>query len=166
MFGSRLHIVTGLLVFALLLQGCGNHKDDFISGRVQDKCDGTWPICDSFAGCLLGPQSYVEGRFPNHGKFVVQVPEPSTVRVHVFLEEIGAAGEQTSFTFYEDRCRSKTRLDTTGKEFVAEAQRSGEFVQEAELVGVGDHLIEFASDAQARYDIKVEVLPKRLQTSN
>lgn len=132
---------------------------------MQDKCDQSWPICDTFSGCLLGPQSYVEGRFPNRGKFAVQVPEPSVVRVHVFLEDIGAAGEQTSFIFYEDRCRSKTRIDATGKAFVAESQRSGEFVREADLLGEGDHLIEFESDAQARYTLKIEVLPKRLLQS-
>lgn len=153
-------------IFALTaLVSCRGVKDDFIAGHVLEHCDQSWPVCDSFAGCLVGEQSYIEGRFPNSGKFIVQVPEPSTVRVHMFLEDIGAAGEQTSITFYEDRCRSRTRIDETGKEFVAEAERVGEFVREADLAGQGDHLIEFNSDAQARYTIKVEVQPKRLQSA-
>ena len=35
--------------------------------------------------------------------------------------------------------------------------------RDADLSGVGDHLIEFESDARARYLMKVDVLPLRLK---
>lgn len=154
--------LLALCVLATVLGGCGNRRDDFIAGRVEDTCDGTWPVCDSFAGCLIGDQSYIQGRFPNKGRFIVRIDEPSTVKLHVFLEELGAAGEQTSFTLFEDRCRARTRVETTGKSFVAEAERAGSFTSEATLSGTGDHLVEFESDSQARYLIKVDVRPTRL----
>lgn len=160
---QRMTALSALCVLALAATSCGDRRDAFIGARVEDTCDGTWPVCDSFAGCLIGEQSYIEGRFPNKGRFVVRVPEPSVVKIHVYLEELGAAGEQTSFTFFEDRCRSRTRLEATGKSFIAEAERSGAFTREATTSGIGDHLIEFDSDAQARYVIKVDVRPTRLR---
>lgn len=160
---QRMKVAVGLCVLAALFSSCGNRRDAFIGGRVEDTCDGTWPVCDSFAGCMIGEQSYIQGRFPNKGRFVVRVAEPSVVKIHVFLEEVGAAGEQTSFTLFEDRCRSRTRVEATGKAFIAEMEQRGEFTREATLSGTGDHLIEFESDAQARYVIKVDVRPTRLQ---
>lgn len=160
---QRMTAVCGLCVLALASAGCGDRRDAFIGARVEDTCDGAWPVCDTFAGCTIGEQSYVQGRFPNKGRFIVRIAEPSTVKLHVYIEEIGAAGEQTSFTFFEDRCRSRTRIEVTGKTFVADAERAGEFTREATLSGAGDHLVEFESDAQARYLIKVDVRPTRLK---
>lgn len=160
---QRIAGVVALSVLALAASGCGNRRDEFVGARVKDTCDATWPVCDTFAGCMIGGQSYVEGRFPNDGRFIVRVAEASTVKLHVFLEEPGAAGEQTSFTFYEDRCRSRTRLEVNGRAFVAEAEQRAAFTREVVLEGTGDHLVEFSSDAQARYLIKVDVTPTRLQ---
>src|SRR3712207_1651899 len=72
---------------AVLALGCGGSRADFIGGRVGDTCDAAWPVCGTLAGCILGPESYAEGRFPGQGRFIVQVPEASTVRVHFFLED-------------------------------------------------------------------------------
>jgi len=153
-----------VMILALLAVGCGGRRESFIEGRALDRCNQVWPVCDTVAGCLVGEESYLEGRFPGEGRFVVQVPEPSTVRVHVYVENQGAAGDETVVTWYEDRCRARIRASSTGVNFFAEAEQVGEYIREADLTGIGDHLIEFQSDSQADYVVKVEVIPKRLQT--
>ena len=64
------------------------------------------PVCSQVAGWILGTESYAEGRFPGRGRFIVQLPEASTVKVSFYLEEVSAAGEETVVLFHEDGCRS------------------------------------------------------------
>src|SRR6266851_4493270 len=119
---------TTILLLVVSALGCGR-KDQFIEGRVKDSCDRNWPICSQIAGCLLGTPSYIEGRLPGSTQFIVQLAEPSTVRLHVF---------------------------------VGENDQLGEFMREADLFGLGDHLVNFTSDTDCRYTLKVDVEAKRL----
>jgi hypothetical protein len=141
--------------------GCSGGKGQFVEGRVLDRCGETWPVCSQIAGCLLGGESYLEGRLPGEVRFIVQVPEPSKVRVSLYIEDASAAGEETALHFYEDRCRSRVREAVSGRAFLGEAEQFGEFTREALLTGLGDHLVELISDAQVRYALKVEVNPTR-----
>jgi hypothetical protein len=141
--------------------GCGGGRADFIGSRAKDTCDAQWPVCSNVAGCILGQESYSEGRLPGKGQFIVQLPEASTVRVHFYLEDVVAAGEETVVTFHEEGCRARTRQSVSGRAALDSAEKFGEFIREADLTGVGDHLVEFESDMQARYVLKVEVQPLR-----
>ncbi len=156
----RRFLPLGGLVLAMTL-GCGGSRADFIGSRVQDACAEAWPVCGTMAGCILGPESYAEGRFPGQGRFIVQVPEASTVRVRFFLEEAVAAGEETVVTFHEEGCRARVRQALSGRNALELMEKQGELSREADLTGVGDHLIEFSSDMQARYVVKVDVVPLR-----
>ncbi|HYI00198.1 hypothetical protein [Hyalangium sp.] len=150
------------LVPALVLgTGCGGGRADFIGSRAKDVCDAEWPVCSKVAGCILGMESYTEGRLPGKGQFIVQLQEASTVRVRFFLEEVTAAGEETVVTFHEEGCRARNREVVTGRTALDSAEKFGEFSREVSLTGVGDHLVEFESDMQARYVLKVEVEPLR-----
>ena len=140
-----------------------DERSQFIFGRVVDRCNTEWPICDTIAGCLVGDSSYLEGKFPTNGKIAVQLFEPSTVTVSFFLENVAGAGEETSINFFEDRCRSRTRLSVQGRTFVGEAEQSGYVKRSVDLSGIGDHLIEYTSDARLQFLLKVEVLPIRLK---
>ncbi len=157
---SRFQGLCGLLL-ALGMIGCSGGKSQFIDGRVLDRCDETWPVCSQIAGCLIGAESYLEGRFPGEVRFIVQVPEPSKVKVSFYVESASAAGDETALNFYEDRCRARVRESATGRSFLGEAEQFGVFSREALLTGLGDHLIEIISDSQARYSLKVEVNPTR-----
>lgn len=149
------------LLALVLGTGCGGGRADFIGSRAKDTCDAEWPVCSRVAGCILGQESYTEGRLPGRGQFIVQLKEASTVRVHFFLEEVVAAGEETVVTFNEEGCRARIRQAVNGRTALDSAEKTGEFSREADLTGVGDHLIEFDSDMQARYVLKVEVEPLR-----
>src|SRR4051794_2903258 len=85
------------------LSGCLDERGQFIFGRVADRCDTEWPICDTIAGCLLGDSSYIEGKFPTNGRVAVQLFEPSTVTVSFFLENVAGSGVETHLYFNEDR---------------------------------------------------------------
>src|SRR5882724_4192394 len=58
---SFLAQVVLLVAFAFSFSACMDEKGQFIFGRVSDKCDTEWPVCDTIAGCLLGDSSYIEG---------------------------------------------------------------------------------------------------------
>src|SRR4051794_14551505 len=157
------HAVLAVAV-AVLLQGCIDEKGQFIFGRVADRCNTEWPICDTIAGCLLGDSSYIEGKFPTTGKVGVQLFEPSTVTVSFFLENVAGAGEETGIDFFEDRGRARVRVAIEGKTFVGESEQSGGVVtRHADLSGIGDHLIQYTSDARLKLLMKVDVLPLRLK---
>jgi hypothetical protein len=151
-----------LLVLLLVVgMGCGGTRTDFIGSRAKDACDAEWPVCSRVAGCILGAESYAEGRLPGKVQFIVQLREASTVRVRLFLEEVVAAGEETVVTFHEEGCRARVRQPASGRTVLDFAEKVGEFSREAELTGVGDHLVEIDSDLQGRYVLKVEVEPLR-----
>lgn len=157
--------LLGVVAFTALAAGCGGKREAFLGGRVEDSCSAQWPICDKIAGCLLGDSSYIEGRFPGTRLIGVQVFEPSTVRLSFQLDAVGAAGVETSINFFEDRCRARTRLTVLGRSFVGENDTVGYVKREADLSGVGDHLIEFSSDVRATYLLKVDVIPVRLKSA-
>lgn len=94
---------------------------------------------------------------------MLQLAEPSTVYASLFIESIQASGTETAINFYEGGCRQRVRLSATGKEFVSEVEQQGDFSRQADLVDVGDHLIELESDAACRYSLKIDVVPTRLQ---
>ena len=162
---SLAHLLCLVAVNALLA-GCGGKREDFLSTRVPDTCTQQWPICDKIAGCLLGDQSYIEGRFPGNRLIGVQVFEPSTVTVSFQLEDVGASGDETAINFFEDRCRSRTRITIVGRTFLGENDKIGFVSRSADLSGIGDHLIEFSSDAHAHYLMTVRVLPIRLKQNS
>jgi hypothetical protein len=150
-----------VVIAVLALAGCGGGRGDYVGSRAKDVCDAEWPVCSRVAGCILGQESYTEGRLPGKGQFIVQLKEASTVRVRFFLEDVVAAGEETVITFHEEGCRARIRESVTGRTALDSAEKFGEFSREVELTGVGDHLVEFESDMQARYVLKVEVEPVR-----
>ncbi len=140
-----------------------DERAQFIFGRVADKCDTEWPICDTIAGCLLGDSSYIEGKFPTTGRIAVQISEPSTVTVSFLLDNVAGAGSETSINFFEDRCRARTRVSIEGRTFVGESEQRGTVSRSVDLSGLGDHLIEYTSDARLQFLMKVDVLPLRLK---
>lgn len=149
----------------LALLGCSSTEEEFIGSRVEDACDGTWPVCATTAGCILGDRSYVSGRFPGTAKGVVQLFEPSEVTASLLLTEMASTGDETVFSFFEDRCRARIREAVTGKVLMDEAARTGIVTRSADLTGIGDHLVEITSDARMSYFLKVDVLPVRLKES-
>ncbi|WP_338869920.1 hypothetical protein [Myxococcus stipitatus] len=152
---------AGVFLLTLFAVGCGDTRDDFIGPRVKDACDEAWPVCGRVAGCILGAEGYSEGRFPGRSQFIVQVPEASHIKLSFYVDEVTAAGEETVVIFHEEGCRARTRQAVDGRAVLDAMEKFSIFTREAELTGVGDHLIEFESDMQGRYAVKVDITPLR-----
>jgi hypothetical protein len=146
-----------------LAAACSDPKGDFIGPRVLDNCGETWPVCNTQAGCVLGPESYIEGTLPHTIKFEVTLGEPSTVRVHLYLADATAAGTLTTLTWNEPGCVAHVDVQVTGEDLLKESQTQGEFFRDELLQVVGDHLITVDSDARASYDLKIDILTARGQ---
>lgn len=129
----------------------------------MDSCDSIWNVCATRVGCLLGDRSYVEGRFPGTNQVGIQLAEPSTVTVGLYLSEVAGTGEATVITLFEGSCSSPVRVEVTGKTLFGEAEKIGFFQRSATLRDVGDHLIKIESDARTKYLLKVDVAPLRTE---
>ena len=140
-------------------------RSEFLGTRIADPCDGTWNVCKTRVGCLLGDTSYIEGRFPGTNQVAFQLFEPSTVTASFLLSEIAGAGETTVVTFNEGSCMSPVRVEVTGKAFIGEAEKVGWVSRSMDLMDVGDHLVQVESDARLKYAFKLDVLPLRLKQS-
>ncbi|MHB1845034.1 MAG: hypothetical protein ACYCWW_09400 [Deltaproteobacteria bacterium] len=138
---------------------CGSPKDAWIAGRILDPCGGSWPVCNTVVGCPLDSSSYAEGKFPGTAQYLVQTPGPATVTIHLFLDEVTAAGSEATLTWFETGCTSRFQTQVTGAVFVGESQNLGEFQRSEQLAGAGDHLIQIQSDATASYSVKVDIVP-------
>jgi hypothetical protein len=166
-FFTRLRGVYPRVIVALLaatmVWGCDS-EGDFIGSRVLEDCNQSWPVCDLVAGCVIGNESYVQGRLPGTLRVIVRLDEPSNVSVALFLKDTTGAGTQAVFTFYEAGCTARTRVEMTGDVFVKENEDLGFVARSQDLTTLGDHRVEFTSDVQARYDFKLDVTPLRLET--
>ncbi len=151
----------GLLALTLF-SACDDREGAFIGGRVKEECNQSWPVCSLIAGCILGNESYIAGRLPGEKRIIVRLQEPSRVEASFFLKEVTGAGSESVVTYYEQGCTDRTRLEITGEAFVRENEDVGFVTRSVDLVGLGDHRLEFTSDLQANYIFKVDVTPLRL----
>jgi hypothetical protein len=153
---------AGLAAAALLLCACGGNLDEFLGARSRDACDQTWPVCDRVVGCIVGGQTYLTGRFPGSAQFMVRLDEPSKVTVGIFIEGLAGTGTQDAYIhWWEDGCTKRIRSAVSATDFVSEVDKVGYFSRDADLVGIGDHLIELSVDAQSTYYVKADVVALR-----
>jgi hypothetical protein len=138
---------------------CGSPEGNFTSGRIEDPCAGTWPVCNTVAGCILGETNYAGGNFPGSFTFIVSTLAPSTISVNVFLQNVTGAGSTTTITWFETGCTASFPQQTLGSVFVGESQQQGFFTASQAVVGVGDHEITIVSDATASFLFSVNVVP-------
>lgn len=153
-------------VALFVLAGCEDKITAFDSGRVEDQCDQSWPVCDLIAGCILGNESYTTGRFPGTQRVVIRIAEASQVKTSFVLEDVAAAGTQLLITYYESGCTDRTRITLTGDAAIQENDKIGYIERSSNLTGLGDHRIEFTADLEAQYHFKVDVTPLRLVGDN
>ena len=148
-----------LLPLVWVLYGCSSPTDDFIGARVLDPCNSSWPICDGYGSCILGPESYTEGNLPGQGNIIVQtLADSSNVTLSFLFSNLTAAGGTFSIVFYEPGCVGTVSVDVPGETVAEESQSLGVFARSAQLVA-GDHLVTYQSTTAAYYLLKVDVVP-------
>jgi hypothetical protein len=148
-----------LLPLVWVLQGCSTPQDDFIGARVLDLCNASWPVCDGYASCLLGSESYTQGNFPGQGRVIVQTLATSNIELSFLLTDLTAAGGTFSIVWYEPGCTASVMTNVDGQVVAAESQAIGVFARSAQLNIAGYHLVTYQSTTQASYLMKVDVTP-------
>jgi hypothetical protein len=148
-----------LLPLVWVLNGCSTPQDDFVGARVLDLCNSSWPVCDAYASCLLGSESYTQGNLPGSGRIIVQTVATSNIQLSFLLSNLTAAGETFSIVWYEPGCDASVRTDVAGTQVAAESQAIGIFSRSAQLNVAGYHLVTYTSTTAASYLLKVDVIP-------
>ena len=136
-----------------------------MGNRIPDACGANWPVCDTFAGCRLDDESYVQGELPGSRKFIVHTEGPATIEVSMLVTNAYAQGQLTALTFFEPGCGQQHRVEASGTAFFSESQSEAgtPFVRKQDVSQAGDHLITLDSDASADYRLKVTVTPASAQ---
>lgn len=147
-----------LIISALFLGACGlGSEGTFTSGLTEDRCEDTFPICQTTAQCALGTGRYLEGSFPGSRQFIVSAPEEAIIRVMIFFRTQIATGQDTEILWREPGCFDTYQYRSEGRDIFREAGNSRVFTQSQQVFLEGDHLVQVFSDAVADYLLKVEV---------
>lgn len=142
----------------VLASGCGlGAEGNFTAGLTLDRCDGTYPVCQTTAGCTLGVGKYVEGSFPGARQFIVPAPEEAIIKVKIFFREAVATGVDTEILWHEPGCFDTYQYASEGADIFLDAGNDKIFERQRQVFLAGDHLVEVFSDAVADYLLSVEV---------
>jgi hypothetical protein len=146
------------LATALFAGGCGlGSEGNFTGGLTRDRCDGTFPVCQTTAGCTMGVGKYLEGAFPGARQFIVSAPEESIINVRIYFRTQVATGIDTEILWHEPGCFETYQYQSEGRDIFLEAGDDQIFEQSKQVLLSGDHLVEIISDSVAEYLLAVEV---------
>ena len=146
-----------LLALVLLLLGsCPDPEQLFVEGRLPDRCDASWPVCTTTAGCVMSASSYLTGKFPGTRRFIVRTDGPRSLSLVLYLKNQAATGQETRIVFYEAGCGTQAVATVSGKDLFKEADADSTFRRQKDVFKKGDHLIEITSDATTEYLLRVE----------
>lgn len=147
-----------LLPLLFVAASCGfGPEGNFTLGLTEDRCDGTFPICQTTAGCVMGSGKYLQGRFPGSRQFIVSAPEEAIITVQIFFATQVAKGVDTEILWHEPGCFDTYQYLSEGADIFQAAGNDQVFTQSRQVFLEGDHLVEVFSDSIAEYAIRVEV---------
>lgn len=150
-------MAVAAIALAAAAASCGSPDDAFLGNRYLDKCDSSWPVCDTSAGCKMDNSTYIQASFPGEKRMLLRTGKPAEVRVSIFLQSQKAAGTLTEVEWYETGCGTRYVEEVTGVNFFKEAGDRQEFTRSKNLTTVGDHFIRVQSDSTADYLLKLDV---------
>jgi len=143
------------------MMSCGvgsGAQGNFTSGLSRDRCDGTFPVCQTTAGCTMGVGRYLEGSFPGTRQFIVPAPADSVVNVRIFFKREQATGIDTEIFWNEPGCFDTYQYLSEGADIFLDAGNSQIFERSHQVFLDGDHLVEVISDMVADYVLVIEVV--------
>ena len=144
------------MTLSLAIGGCGL-GGNFSDGLDLERCEDTFPVCQTSAGCVLTENEYLEGRFPGQKQVIVSAPTESVIHVEVFFLEQTASGLDTEIRWNEPGCFETYRWTNDGRDVFQLAGSSRVLSQSRQVFEDGDHLIEVFSDAVADYQMKIRI---------
>ena len=154
----RSAVLWASVLSTMLASACGfGAEGNFTAGLSRDRCDGTFPVCQTTAGCTMGIGKYVEGSFPGARQFIVPAPEESFIRLRIFFKKEIATGIDTEILWHEPGCFDTYQYQSEGLDIFLDAGDDAIFEREQQVFLSGDHLLEVISDVVVDYIIVVEV---------
>ncbi len=150
------------LLVSLLVSGCFTDVSVFTSGRTEDPCNGSIPICRQYAGCALDEHSYVESSFPGDLRVSSHAEIPgSTLVVRILLMEMTWPGTELLILAYSPGCGDVRGEHLVDVDFFELAGRDRVLHFEIPLDSSGDHLVEVFSDMAATYLLTADMEGRR-----
>lgn len=152
MMTRRAALLTLFALFVAPLGGCLDDESVFTDGRLEDPCNGSIPVCDTQAACVLDTDEYYRSEFPGGARMIVRTEsEDARIFVRFLLTDPIYPGTELLVQAYEPGCGEfdeEHPRDIDLFEFAGD-DRIIEF--ELELPGRGDHLLEIFSDMSSQY---------------
>ena len=140
-------LTVGVLLSLPFVFGCTTAEEIFTEGRIENRCNDSVPVCGSQAGCVLGTDQFLAGRFPG-GQRVVARTETDLTRVVVrfLLIDRVFAGTQIITRAYDTGCTDFDDKRHEDRDLFELSGDEGILEFHLDVEGRGDHLIEVFSD--------------------
>ena len=146
------------LMLGWFASGCGlGPESNFTLGLDLERCDSTYPVCQTTAGCILTPDRYLEGSFPGTRQFIVPAIEEAVISVDIFFRTQVAIGVETEVLWFEPGCFDTYQYRSNGRDIFFEAGNDRVLTVSQQVFLSGDHLVEVFSDAVAEYLLRVRI---------
>jgi hypothetical protein len=144
-------IVALAIAGAALLPCCG-----VTGGGSLDPCNETIPApCGNIGHCVLDSDDYLQGTFPGMQTFVIRIAAPAMVTFSFQFTNRISAGTTLALTSTEPDCSQTSTYMNPGDIFKL-AGAAGILSFPITMTEVGDHLIQFNSDAYCSYQLSYD----------
>lgn len=138
--------------------GCINSEEVFTEGRLEDLCNGSVPVCNLQARCVLTPKRFLRSSFPGGQRIIVRSDfDNAYVRIRMHFTELIYPGTELVIQVHDPQCTAfdeEQLVDIDIFDFMGD-DRILEF--EMDLPEEGDHLVELFSDMSAEYLLTVDI---------
>ena len=154
-------LISRILIWMIsmtLLSSCLSREESFTQGRLEELCQTSVPICQSKVTCQLSDQNFITGVFPGAERAMVYTPHPrSTLTLRFLLDEQVYPGTEFLVRVYQVACLEKEEEHLRDIDIFKQAGQNRILEFSFDLVGEGDHLIEWFADASARYTLNASL---------
>ncbi len=147
-----------ILGASLFIAGCADAESTFTSGRIETLCNDSIPVCSVMAGCTLGTDQYLKGEFPGGQHTIVRtdVDEARLVARFLLSDQV-FPGTEFLVRAYDTGCADFDEGLTNDRNLFELAGADGILEYHVDVVGRGDHLVEFFSDMAAGFLFAVDI---------
>ncbi len=160
---SRAAVKPGLVALAgavalAWLAGCATSEEIFTRGRIENRCNGSIPVCDELAACVLSQDQYLRGDFPGGQKIIVRTEDDRAQLITRFLLVDERYPGTTIFVrAYSTGCGDYSEGLAEDVDLFELAGGDGIIEYGLNVTGLGDHFVEIFSDMSAEFLFRVDI---------
>ena len=143
-----------LMLVVLMMTSCLSREENFTQGRLEELCQTSVPICQTKVTCQLSDKNFIEGTFPGAERAMVYTPHPRTkLTLRFLLNDQIYPGTEFFIRVYQVACIDQIEEQIKDVDIFKQAGQNRVLEFSFDLIGEGDHLIEWFADASARYTL-------------